>query len=66
MAKFEKMATAWGLDRAIREYVNSQSRDLKRRRSLRSIHYVVVLSSFVDDFDDLRQRFPRIAQPLGS
>jgi hypothetical protein len=39
-------------DRAIREYINTQSRELKRRRSLRNIYYVVVSSSFVDDFDE--------------
>jgi hypothetical protein len=40
-------------DRTIREYINTQSRDLKRRRSLRNIYYVVVSSNFVDDFDDV-------------
>jgi hypothetical protein len=39
-------------DRAIREYVHTQSRDLKRHRSLRNIYYGVVSSSFLDDFDD--------------
>jgi hypothetical protein len=39
-------------DRVIREYITSQSRDLKRRRSLRNIYYVIVSSSFADDFDD--------------
>ncbi len=39
-------------DRAIREYIQTQSRELKRRRFLRNIYYVVVSSSFVDDFDD--------------
>lgn len=39
-------------DRAIREYVHTQSRDLKRR-SLRNIYYLVVSSSFLDDFDDV-------------
>jgi hypothetical protein len=38
-------------DRTIREYINTQSRDL-RRRSLRNIYYVVVSSGFADDFDD--------------
>jgi hypothetical protein len=40
-------------DRAIREYVRNQSRDLKRRGSLRNIYYVVVSSAFNDDYDDL-------------
>ena len=40
-------------DRAIREYVHTQSRDLKRRRSLRNIYYLVVSSGFLDDFDDV-------------
>ena len=39
-------------DRAIREYVTTQSRDLRRNRSLRNIYYVIVSSSFADDFDD--------------
>jgi hypothetical protein len=40
-------------DRAIREYVHTQSRELKRRRSLRNIYYLVVSSRFLDDFDDV-------------
>ena len=40
-------------DRVIREYVTSQSRDLKKKRSLRNIYYVIVSSTFADDFDDL-------------
>lgn len=39
-------------DRVIREYINTQSRELKRRRSLRNIYYVVISSRFSDDFDD--------------
>jgi hypothetical protein len=39
-------------DRAIREYVHTQSRELKRHRSLRNIYYLVVSSSVLDDFDD--------------
>ena len=39
-------------DRTIREYITSQSRELRRRRSLRNIYYVIVSSSFTDDFDD--------------
>jgi len=40
-------------DRVIREYVMTQSREMKRRRSLRNIYYVIVSSSFQDNFDDL-------------
>jgi hypothetical protein len=40
-------------DRAIREYVMTQSRDLKRRRALRNIYYAVISSGFKDDYDDL-------------
>jgi hypothetical protein len=40
-------------DRAIREYVMTQSRDLKRRRALRNIYYAIVSSGFKDDYDDL-------------
>ena len=39
-------------DRTIREYITTQSRDLKKRRTLRNIYYAVVSSSFKDDFDD--------------
>ncbi len=39
-------------DRIIREYITTQSRDLKRRRSLRNTYYVVISSCFSDDFDD--------------
>lgn len=39
-------------DRAIREYITTQSRELKRRRSLRNIYYLVISSSFADDYDD--------------
>ncbi|WP_124835734.1 hypothetical protein [Burkholderia sp. Bp9031] len=40
-------------DRTIREYITTQSRELKRRRHLRNLYYVLVSSSFQDDFDDL-------------
>lgn len=40
-------------DRTIRDYVMSQSRDLKKRNSLRNIYYVLVSSGFQDDYDDL-------------
>jgi hypothetical protein len=40
-------------DRTIREYIVTQSRELKRRRSVRNIYYVIVSSGFQDDGDDL-------------
>jgi len=39
-------------DRVIRDYINTQSRELRRRRSLRNMYYAIVSSSFADDFDD--------------
>lgn len=38
-------------DRAIREYITTQSRELKRRRLLRNIYYAIVSSGFRDDHD---------------
>ena len=53
-AKIRESGYSMGTDdRAIREYIHTQSRDLKRRRSLRNIYYLVVSSSFLDDFDDV-------------
>lgn len=40
-------------DRVIREYVTTQSRELKKRRHLRNLYYFIVSSKFQDDFDDL-------------
>jgi hypothetical protein len=40
-------------DRTIREYIATQSRDLKRRGGLRNIYYLIISSGFTDDFDDL-------------
>jgi len=40
-------------DRTIRQYIESQSRVLKRGRGVRNIYYLIVSSSFFDDFDDL-------------
>ena len=37
-------------DRTIREYITTQSRELSRR--YKNIYYVIVSSSFADDFDD--------------
>ena len=39
-------------DRIIREYITTQSRDIKRRRSLRNIYYLIISSKFTDDYDD--------------
>jgi hypothetical protein len=53
-AKIRESGYSMGTDdRTIREYVMKQSRELKRRGSLRNIYYVVVSSAFKDDFDDL-------------
>lgn len=39
-------------DRTIREYITTQSRDLKKRRSLRNIYYLIISSTFANDYDD--------------
>jgi hypothetical protein len=39
-------------DRTIREYINTQSRELKRRQRRRNIYHAIVSSSFKDDYDD--------------
>ena len=39
-------------DRIIREYIHVQSRELKRRNSMRNIYYMIISSTFADDFDD--------------
>ena len=39
-------------DRTIREYITTQSRDLKKRRSLRNIYYMINSSAFANDYDD--------------
>ena len=39
-------------DRTIREYIDTQSRNLKRR-GIRNIYYIIFSSNFVDEFDDL-------------
>jgi hypothetical protein len=39
-------------DRAIRDYIARQSRELKRRGSIRNIYYGIVSSGFAGDFDD--------------
>ena len=40
-------------DRTIREYITTQSREIRRRRHLRNLYYVLVSSGFKDEFDDL-------------
>ena len=40
-------------DRQIREYVTSQSREMKRKRSFKNIYYVIISSTFAEDHDDL-------------
>jgi hypothetical protein len=40
-------------DRVIREYVMTQSREIKKRRHLRNLYYFIVSSDFQDEFDDL-------------
>lgn len=40
-------------DRTIREYITTQSREIKRRRHLRNLYYVLLSSGFKDEFDDL-------------
>jgi hypothetical protein len=40
-------------DRTIREYITTQSREMKRRRSFRNVYYMIVSSGFTDDGDDL-------------
>ena len=39
-------------DRTIREYINTQSRELKRRKRLRNIYYAIISSTFADDYDE--------------
>ncbi|HEQ99136.1 MAG TPA: hypothetical protein ENO22_07330 [candidate division Zixibacteria bacterium] len=39
-------------DRTIRDYVTTQSRDLRKRGQFRNIYYMIISSSFADDYDD--------------
>jgi|HubBroStandDraft_6_1064221.scaffolds.fasta_scaffold10330_4 hypothetical protein len=39
-------------DRVVKEYITTQSRELKKRQSLRNIYYLIVSSTFGDDYDD--------------
>jgi hypothetical protein len=53
-AKARKNGYSMGTDdRAIREYITSQSRILKRKYHLRNLYYVVISSGFQDDYDEL-------------
>ena len=40
-------------DRVIREYIMTQSRELKKKRSMRNIYYAVISSSFHEGYDDI-------------
>jgi hypothetical protein len=39
-------------DRTIREYITKQSREMKKRRFLRNVYYLIISSTFADDYDD--------------
>ncbi|MCX5888424.1 MAG: hypothetical protein NTY36_03115 [Deltaproteobacteria bacterium] len=39
-------------DRTIREYITTQSRDLKKKQSMKNIYYLIISSTFMDDYDD--------------
>jgi len=39
-------------DRTIREYITIRSREIKKRCHLRNIYYIIISSSFTDDFED--------------
>jgi len=39
-------------DRTIREYIVKQSRELRLKRGLRNVYYVIVSSKFAEDYDD--------------
>jgi hypothetical protein len=41
-------------DRAVKEYITTQSRELKKRRGLRNIYYLIVSSGFSDDYETTR------------
>lgn len=40
-------------DRVIKEYITRQSREFKRKKSLRNLYYAIISSTFLDDQDDL-------------
>jgi hypothetical protein len=39
-------------DRAVKEYITTLSRELKKRQALRNIYYLIVSSEFGDDYED--------------
>ncbi len=39
-------------DRTIREYVGSQSNELRRKARVKNLYYMIISSTFTDDFDD--------------
>ncbi len=39
-------------DRAVKEYITTQSRELKKRQVVRNIYYLIVSSGFTDDYED--------------
>lgn len=39
-------------DRTIRDYIDTQTRELKRRRTVRNIYYALISSHFADDYED--------------
>jgi len=40
-------------DRTIKEYITTQGRELRRKKGLRNIYYVIISGSFTEDFDDV-------------
>jgi len=40
-------------DRVIRDYIDTQSRILKKRGSILKVYYLIISSSFSDEFDEL-------------
>src|SRR5659263_38182 len=54
-AKVRRDGYSFGTDdRAIREYITKQSRDMKKGQSLRNIYYMIVSSKFTDEYDEIR------------
>jgi len=43
--------------RAIREYIHSFARSLKKKQSTRNIYFAIISASFADDFDDVIRMF---------
>jgi hypothetical protein len=52
-AKVRKDGYSLGTDdRVMREYITTQSRELKRKKQYKNIYYLVISSSFSEDFDE--------------